>query len=319
MERHKISVIVPVYNAEKYLHRCIDSILSQNFTDFEVLLIDDGSRDSSGEICDEYARKDMRVKVYHNENHGVAFTRQFGIEHVSTDFFAFIDSDDFVDQQYLLLLYSEINSSQSDMTVCAYYEIGQKGKTLCCNYHYDKTTYIKALLSNKEWGVLWNKLFKKKIVDNFDISFVKQLNIWEDLTFVIEYLLVCSTISFVKEPLYCYDRTIAGSLTRKDSLSYYEELIDAVNKIEFVLRKYNNYSLFFNELNNLKVIVKDNCIKSNITREKIKLWNSAFPELGDTYFKTTTEKISAYLLKYKQISILKLFQSIRNVYRKTLL
>ena len=77
----KISVIVPVYNAERYLHRCIDSILAQTFTDFEVLLIDDGSKDKSGEICDEYAKKDIRVKVFHKENGGVSSARQYGVDH----------------------------------------------------------------------------------------------------------------------------------------------------------------------------------------------------------------------------------------------
>ena len=124
----KISVIVPVYNVELYLRRCIDSILAQTFTDFELLLVDDGSTDRSGEICDDYARKDMRVGVFHNKNHGVAYTRQFGLEHVTAEYFAFVDSDDFIDQQYLFLLFKEINSSQSDMTVCAYNEIGQNGK-----------------------------------------------------------------------------------------------------------------------------------------------------------------------------------------------
>lgn len=319
MNNPKISVIVPVYNVEKYLRRCIDSILAQTFTDFELLLIDDGSKDRSGQICDEYATKDMRVRVFHNENHGVAYTRQFGMEHVTAEYFAFVDSDDFIDQQYLFLLFKEINSSQSDMTVCAYNEIGQNGKTLCCNYPYDKKAYIKALLSNKEWGVLWNKIFKKEIVNNFNISFVKQLNIWEDLAFVIEYLLASSSISFVKEPLYSYDRTIVGSLTRKDTTTYYKELITAVNKIEFVLQKYGYYSLYSNELIILKVHVKDNCIKNNITREKIDLWNNAFPELGNAYFKSSTDKIAVYLLKYKQKNLLKLFQVIRNIYRKTFL
>ena len=89
MNKPKITIIVPVYNAEQYLQRCVDSILVQTFTDFELLLIDDGSKDKSGEMCDEYAEKDERVRVFHNENHGVAYTRQFGIKHVFYRIFCF--------------------------------------------------------------------------------------------------------------------------------------------------------------------------------------------------------------------------------------
>lgn len=312
----KISVIVPVYNVEKYLRRCIDSILAQTFIDFELLLIDDGSKDRSGEICDEYATKDMRVRVFHNENHGVAYTRQFGMEHVTAEYFAFVDSDDFIDQQYLFLLFKEINSTQSDMTVCAYNEIGEKGNAIRGDVAYDKVSFIKALLLSKEWGVLWNKLFKKKIVDENSILFEKNIHIWEDLAFVVEYVLASSRISFVKAVLYNYDRTVAGSLTRKDTITYYKEQIEAVGKIESAVQEHGDYDLFYKELNNLKFSVKDNCIKRRITKEKVCLWKNVFPELNSEYYANSTEKISAYLLKYNMTILLKLYQGIRNIYRK---
>ena len=92
----KISVIVPVYNVEKYLHRCVDSILAQTFNDFELLLIDDGSKDKSGAICDEYAAKDSRVRVFHKENGGVSSARNLGLENAKGDWIIFIDSDDWI-------------------------------------------------------------------------------------------------------------------------------------------------------------------------------------------------------------------------------
>lgn len=101
-----ISVIVPVYNAEKYLHRCVDSILSQTFTDFEVLLINDGSTDTSGVICDEYAQKDARVRVFHKENGGVSSARNVGIKNMRGLYSIHVDSDDWVEPSYLKDLYS---------------------------------------------------------------------------------------------------------------------------------------------------------------------------------------------------------------------
>ena len=97
----KISVIVPVYNVEKYLCSCIDSILAQTFTDFELLLIDDGSRDKSGEICDEYANKDCRVKVFHKENGGVSSARNLGIDESKGEYLFFVDSDDIISSFYI--------------------------------------------------------------------------------------------------------------------------------------------------------------------------------------------------------------------------
>lgn len=115
----KISVIVPVYNVEKYLHRCIDSILAQTFTDFELLLIDDGSTDGSGAICDEYATKDNRVRVFHKENGGVSSARNLGLDNMRGGYLTFVDSDDWVDSTYLgeLIEYSDADLVVSDFIV----------------------------------------------------------------------------------------------------------------------------------------------------------------------------------------------------------
>ena len=97
----KISVIIPVYNTEKFLHRCIDSILTQTYTDFELLLIDDGSKDSSGSICDEYAEKDSRVRVFHKENGGVSSARNLGLDNAWGEWITFVDSDDYIEENFL--------------------------------------------------------------------------------------------------------------------------------------------------------------------------------------------------------------------------
>ena len=102
----KISVIVPVYKAEAYLHRCVDSILAQTFQDFEVLLIDDGSPDRSGEICDEYARKDKRVRVFHKENGGVSSARNMGLDNARGEYVCFVDSDDWLDEEMFAIICS---------------------------------------------------------------------------------------------------------------------------------------------------------------------------------------------------------------------
>ena len=103
-----ISVIVPVYNVEKYLNKCIDSIINQTYKNLEIILVDDGSQDSSGKICDEYTKKDNRIKVIHKENGGVSSARNIGLNNATGEWIAFIDADDWVDEEYLQTLFNRI-------------------------------------------------------------------------------------------------------------------------------------------------------------------------------------------------------------------
>ena len=121
-----VSIIVPVYNTEKFLHRCIDSILTQTYTDFELLLIDDGSKDSSGTICDEYAAKDVRVRVFHKENGGVSSARNMGLDNARGEWITFVDSDDWIDDNYLEALYGACIVSGSDIVFCGFRVVDKK-------------------------------------------------------------------------------------------------------------------------------------------------------------------------------------------------
>ena len=127
----KVSIIVPVYKAEAYLHRCVDSILAQTFTDFELLLIDDGSPDRSGEICDEYAQKDSRIRVIHKENGGVSSARQRGLDEAVGEYTIHVDSDDWVEPNMLEELYKKAKQDDADIVICDYFNnIGTK-QTIC--------------------------------------------------------------------------------------------------------------------------------------------------------------------------------------------
>ena len=114
-----ISVIVPVYNVEKYLDRCVKSILSQSFSDFELLLVDDGSPDRCGEMCDEYAKGDSRIKAFHKRNGGLSDARNFGIEKALGEYLMFVDSDDYIHEQMLETLHRLITENDADLAVCS--------------------------------------------------------------------------------------------------------------------------------------------------------------------------------------------------------
>lgn len=209
----QISVIVPVYNVEKFLTQCIDSILNQDFIDFELLLVDDGSRDKSGKICDEYAHKDHRIRVFHKENGGVSSARNLGIDHATGQYIAFIDSDDYVDADYLSIL---MNGKDADLTVTGYAKLGigrESGfGSLKKKYSFKESTYtdkqfkicLPSILDETPMRSPWVKLFKLDIIKRHNLHFDPLIRIAEDAVFVQNYLLFCHTISFQEGTSYHY-------------------------------------------------------------------------------------------------------------------
>lgn len=204
-----ISIIVPVYNSENTLNRCVDSILQQTFTDWELLLIDDGSKDSSGDICDEYARKDPRIKVFHKENGGVSSARNLGLDNAKGEWVTFCDSDDFVYSSWLDN-FAKFIMTDSDL-ICQSFRSSKSlidaslQESVCgFDYHGNKCDGLIKLYENKILGYLWVKLFKKEIIDKYSLCFDEQFNFWEDQVFCIKYFCYINTIFCTKRIGYYY-------------------------------------------------------------------------------------------------------------------
>lgn len=198
----KISVIVPVYNAEKYLHRCIDSILSQTFTDFELLLIDDGSKDKSGAICDEYAAKDSRVRVFHKENGGVSSARNLGLDYANSEWIAFVDADDSVLPNWLSIFID--NCTESDLVVQGF--MTDKSNIVAgINYngHVSKGFYL--LAQHEIAGYLFVKLFRYDIIHKYHLRFNENFIFREDEDFVLKYLNRINHMVCLREGGYIYN------------------------------------------------------------------------------------------------------------------
>ena len=203
-----VSVIVPVYKAEKYLHKCVDSLLVQTMTDFEILLIDDGSPDKSGLICDEYASKDSRVRVFHKGNGGVASARQLGVEKSSGEYIIHVDPDDWVESQMLDELYIKAKKDNVDMLICDFYEhdlngeryIVQKPTRLIC----DSVLCDMFLFLH---GSTWNKLIKRDCIIENNVNFDLDLSFCEDLYFNANLLLCNIKVSYLNKAFYHYERT----------------------------------------------------------------------------------------------------------------
>ena len=190
-----ISVIVPVYNVEKYLRHCIDSILTQSFTDFELLLIDDGSPDRCGQICDEYAKKDNRIRAIHIQNGGPSRARNIGLTYAIGKWIIFIDADDWIDINTLEILNS--NLASADIIYFGYKRIYPTKTTINCPMHVpcilspkEIDIEIEKLLSSKEqfFGYSWNKFFLRSIIESNKIQFDENLIAREDEIFTLRYI-----------------------------------------------------------------------------------------------------------------------------------
>lgn len=204
-----VSVIVPVYKAENYLHRCVDSLLAQTFTDFEILLIDDGSPDRSGEICDEYAAKDSRIRVFHKENGGVSSARQCGIDNAFGEYTIHVDPDDWVESEMLEVLYQKAKQEDADMVICDYFEERQgklkyiEQKPLSLN----SRAIQEELLRCKLHGSCCNKLIRQSCYYK-KVYFPTEFNIREDLYFNILLLNNDLKIAYLSKAFYHYIRDV---------------------------------------------------------------------------------------------------------------
>lgn len=203
----KVSIIVPVYKVEKYLDECVESLINQTYSDFEIILVDDGSPDRCGLICDEWAVKDSRIVCVHKENGGISSARNAGLEHAAGEYIVFVDSDDYVDSKYLEILVSAMEESKADVVMC-----GSKSVWLDHEGHAEHLPQTPTMLEGKAfahefliwlgaYAVVWNKIFKKSLFDN--ISF-HEGRIFEDMYFTTDVIKHTKTWSIIPEQLYFY-------------------------------------------------------------------------------------------------------------------
>ena len=212
MLKEKISIIVPVYNVEQYLPQCLDSIINQTYRNLEILLIDDGSTDNSGKICDEYAKLDNRIRVFHKKNEGLSSARNLGINNCTGSFIGFVDSDDFVELDMYEILYNEQQRINADIVWCNYYNYFSKENYSMVKV-FNKNKYYKLPFNLNELGLdifnnkyhehaqAWSKLYKKSIFDNIKYPYGKT---FEDLFIFLSTLMKANIISTVSRPLYYY-------------------------------------------------------------------------------------------------------------------
>ena len=217
----KVSIIIPIYNAGKAVRRCIDSVLDQEFTDFELLLMDDGSRDTSPVILDEYAEKDSRVRVVHKENSGVSATRNMALDMARGEWVQFLDADDWITKDATKLFVRTAEENDADMVSAAFYRVvgentSRKGDIWTARVitREEYGSFMMQSPADYYYGVLWNKLFRRDILEKYGLRMDESLHWCEDFIFNMEYVLHTERIAVLPVPVYYYVKT-EGSLVQQ--------------------------------------------------------------------------------------------------------
>ncbi len=305
-----ISVIVPVYNVSNYLKKCINSILSQTYKNFEIIIVDDGSTDGSETICDEY-KNNPNIQIIHKKNGGLSSARNEGLKRSKGKYICFIDSDDYIEGKYLEVLYEMIIRNESDVAVCGFDNVDEKGNVLS-NYKYNKKAYIytpeKALLKMMNLNIpftqcAWNKLYKKSIFCDNDLKYPEGF-IYEDLATTPVAIGESNRISFVNEPLYHYVKR-EGSIVQSESFKQkeYDRIKMAEICYNYVANKFKNIEKeYYAFLIHQNISVYNLSLKSDKKMESEILLNKIKKMIKGKYLKIITSKIN--LRRKLQITLL---------------
>lgn len=246
----KVSIIVPIYNVERYLEACIESILSQTYGNFELILVDDGSPDQCGIICDKYATQDSRIKVIHKENQGLGMARNTGLDYAIGEFVCFVDSDDWLEQHAIEYWIRAQRKYDADIVMCNYqkrndnkevlyrYEIRNKE---CCYRGKEIEQEIFWPMIGQESMVredftinmcVWTNLYRRELIESEQIRFLSEREyLSEDICFNLQYLLSCKVAVMIPESLYCY-RYNPTSLTSRYKGDEYQKAVALYNKVQ---------------------------------------------------------------------------------------
>lgn len=213
----KISIIIPVYNAEKYIKKCLDSVINQTYTNLEIILVDDGSQDNGGKICDEYSQKDKRIKILHKTNQGVSEARNSGINMVTGEYFYLLDADDFIDLDTINIFQKRAKETHSDILIGKLTKVDENGIIVERGISFDKCRIeMNDLVKSKEkfkffFGKSYgacagNKLYRFKFVESLNIKFEKDIYFGEDLLFNLKLYINAPRIELINEQTYYYLR-----------------------------------------------------------------------------------------------------------------
>lgn len=284
-----ISVIVPVYKAEKYLCRCIDSILAQTFTDFELILVDDGSPDNSGVICDEYTVKDSRVRVFHKENGGVTAARADAVKQSSGDFITFVDSDDIIPCDSLKFLYESMDEG-TDIVIGSMVMPGENKTIIFDSITYLPEEYLHSIITMKNNGAC-GRLFRRNLFDSETFNIPREIVYGEDTIMNIRLALRAKgRVKYISDIIYFYETNLESCVhTFNMTFEYHEKWYSYV----YASIPQNKNHIYMDECIRLRITYINYMLRYYINKN---IWRTI------DYHKQLKEDIKHYKVKIKLIN-----------------
>ena len=273
-EKELVSVIIPVYNVEKYLEKCIDSVLNQTYNNIEIILVDDGSTDNCGTICDEYSKKDDRIKVIHKENGGLSDARNAGIEIATGKFLTFIDSDDFIEDNYIELLYNTLEDYNADLSIASHKVIYDKtimDKSTNEEFSGDSKLILEKILYDDGVDLsAWGKLYKAELFK--EVRYPKD-RLYEDSATTYKLIDLSNKIAVCSKPVYNYvirEKSITNntfSEKKLDLITSTKEMTDFIEEKYPDLKKACNRRLMYSYLSTLTQLAKSGDENKKVEQE----------------------------------------------------
>ncbi len=324
-----ISVIIPVYNVEKYLSQCLDTIIAQTFADIEIICVNDGSTDSSRKILEQYAKNDSRIKIVDKKNGGLSSARNAGMKIATGEFISFIDADDWVDTTMLEKLYQNITLLSSDISICAVHQFDELTQKIDDSKPYFTLGYFDESFDNKVFSyrdtkdflmnvcvMAWNKLYRKSFLDECQAQFPDGL-VFEDGTFFFSIFFKTQRISLVRDFLYYYRINRTGSILKNGGKQFFD-IIDVVNLMYESLKSSDIFEDVKNEFFckkaddiNYRYELVDSSLKKSFAKKFKK--ESCLLNEEDFNFSLLNKK---YPVEYKKICVLKSSASFLGKYKR---
>ena len=299
MNEIKVSIIVPIYNTETFLKKCIESIVNQTLQEIEIILINDGSTDNSHKICLEYTEKyPKKIRYINNKNIGCSATRNLGIELAHGEYIAFVDSDDYIEKEMYEEMYKKASKEKSDIVMCGFKYIFSDKK----NLFIPQNKYIYLDTRNKP-SYVWNKLFRKFLLKNNQIEFPLNTHYCEDLVFSFKNLVLTKNISIVQQPLYNYilhgNNSIYNLDKKLDTKISFLEIYNFLENNNFLKNKYIMKYFFQNfYYSGVKNIFFSLLNSNQVSKEEVKKYNKIFyEELKKIKFLTLKSKFLIFYYK----------------------
>ena len=294
--KEKISVVIPVYNVEKYLSECLDSVVNQTYPNLQIILVDDGSTDSSGKICDEYAEKDSRITVIHQDNQGAGAAKNTGLELINGDYFSIIDSDDYIETNYYEMMISAMQNHKADVAQCLFRNVFMDSVyERRYNFQSKRDRVIKRnrflfeLLYDWKYSVFWNKLYKSSLLRN-DIRFPVGRKIDDEF---FTYKLICNAkkIININTPLYNYRmrKSSVMNVNNKDKLI--TDRIDCfIERLEYIKNIYPSLSKDYYYIFTDFLLYTYNSTSSTELKSTLEKYINVYPEKKENLFQRLVRK-----------------------------